>query len=741
MMLSTGIGVLTSGGDAPGMNAALRAVVRTALSRSVPVYAIYEGYRGMVEGGDRIRPLGWDDVGGIMHRGGTIIGTARCREFRTREGRLQAAANLIAHGINRLVVIGGDGSLTGADTFRREWSSLLAELVETGKLSRDTAAQYPFLALVGLVGSIDNDFYGTDMTIGADSALHRITAAIDALVSTAASHQRTFVVEVMGRHCGYLALMGAIAGGADYVLIPENPPEPGWEDRMCTLLRAGRASGRRESIVVIAEGARDRDGNPISADYVRRVLEERMGEDARVTILGHVQRGGTPSAFDRWMSTLVGYAAVEELLSATPEREPQLIGMRYHRITRQPLMYCVEQTQQVATAINAGDYQRAMELRSGSFKEMFQTFQALSSALPSVTRARKSRIALLHAGGPAPGMNTAVRAAVRLGLDQGHTMLVVRNGFDGLIAGEIDECEWQAVDGWGAMGGAELGTSRRVPAAEDLAAVAQALTRHRIDGLLVIGGWNGYQAAHRLYQERAAYEPFNIPIICLPASINNDLPGSELSIGADTALNAIVEALDRIKQSAVAVRRTFVVEVMGRYCGYLALMGGMASGAERVYLHEEGVTLDDLRADIQTMIEGFRHGKRLSLIIRNEYANRLYTTDVICALFEEEGKDLFDVRRAVLGHLQQGGSPSPYDRIQATRLAARCIHFLSEELDRGTAAAAFIGFVNGKVRVFDLGELPHMVDAAFRRPKDQWWLELVPIVRALAQQKYDTRGA
>jgi 6-phosphofructokinase 1 len=438
MMLSTGIGVLTSGGDAPGMNAALRAVVRTALGRGVPVYAIYEGYRGMVEGGDRIRPLGWDDVGGIMHRGGTIIGTARCREFRTREGRLQAAANLIAHGINRLVVIGGDGSLTGADTFRREWSSLLAELVETGKLSRDTAAQYPFLALVGLVGSIDNDFYGTDMTIGADSALHRITAAIDALVSTAASHQRTFVVEVMGRHCGYLALMGAIAGGADYVLIPENPPESGWEDHMCALLRAGRAAGRRESIVVIAEGARDRDGNPISADYVRRVLEERLGEDARVTILGHVQRGGTPGAFDRWMSTLVGYAAVEELLSATPESEPQLIGMRYHRITRQPLMYCVEQTQQVATAINAGDYQRAMELRSGSFKEMFQTFQALSSALPSVTRARKSRIALLHAGGPAPGMNTAVRAAVRLGLDQGHTMLVVRNGFDGLIAGEIE---------------------------------------------------------------------------------------------------------------------------------------------------------------------------------------------------------------------------------------------------------------------------------------------------------------
>ncbi|NWG19316.1 MAG: 6-phosphofructokinase [Chloroflexi bacterium] len=735
MTQTRAIGVLTSGGDAQGMNAALRAVVRTALGRGVHVYAIYEGYRGMVEGGERIRLLDWDQVGGIMHRGGTVIGTARSSEFRTHEGRLRAAANLLERGIDRLVVIGGDGSLTGADAFRREWPALIAELTETGVISREVAAQHPFIGLVGLVGSIDNDFFGTDMTIGADSALHRITEAIDALVSTAASHQRTFVVEVMGRHCGYLALMGAVAGGADYVIIPENPPEPGWEQSMCDLLRAGRNAGRRDSIVVVAEGARDREGNPISSDYVRRVLEERLGEDTRVTILGHVQRGGVPSAFDRWMSTLVGHAAVEELLAATPESEPQLIGMRYNRVTRQPLMHCVEQTRQVAVAINAGDYNRAMGLRGGSFTEMFQTFKALASALPSVTRTRQRRLALLHAGGPAPGMNTAIRAAVRLGLDQGHTMLAVRNGFNGLIDGEIDVCDWQGVDGWGPIGGAELGTSRRVPTGEELTAVARALTDHEIDGLLVIGGWNGYQAAHRLYQERATYEPFNIPIICLPASINNDLPGSELSIGADTALNAIVDALDRIKQSAVAVKRTFVVEVMGRYCGYLALMSGLASGAEHIYLHEEGVTLDALRADITAMITSFRQGKRLSLAIRNEYANPLYTTDVICALFEEEGRSLFDVRRAVLGHLQQGGNPSPYDRIQATRLAARCIRFLTEELERGTAAAAFIGFTGGKVRVFDLGELPHMVDAIHRRPKEQWWLELAPIARALAQQQ------
>ena len=210
--ISTAIGVLTSGGDAPGMNAVLRAVVRTALSQGVAVYAIMDGYQGMVDGGNHIRAFSWTDAGGIMQRGGTVIGTARCAAFRTREGRLQATKNLLERGIDRLVVIGGDGSLTGANVLRQEWQDLVAELATQGAISPETAAQHACLSIVGLVGSIDNDFYGTDMTIGADSALHRITTALDQISSTAASHQRTFVVEVMGRNCGYLALMGALAG-------------------------------------------------------------------------------------------------------------------------------------------------------------------------------------------------------------------------------------------------------------------------------------------------------------------------------------------------------------------------------------------------------------------------------------------------------------------------------------------------------------------------------------------------
>src|SRR5512135_352622 len=257
------LAVLTSGGDAPGMNAAIRAIVRAALDRGLEVFAIYEGYQGMVDGGDSIRPMAWDSVGGILQKGGTVIGTARCEAFRTHEGRRQAAGNLLEHEIDSLVVIGGDGSLTGANLFRQEWPSLLKEMIELGQIDQAIADRHAHFTIVGLVGSIDNDMFGTDMTIGVDTALHRITEAIDAISSTAASHQRTFVVKVMGRNCGYLALYGALATGADWVFIPESPPRMDkWEEAMCDTLERGRKAGRRDSIGVVAEGARDRHGKP-----------------------------------------------------------------------------------------------------------------------------------------------------------------------------------------------------------------------------------------------------------------------------------------------------------------------------------------------------------------------------------------------------------------------------------------------------------------------------------------------
>lgn len=735
-MCAKRIAILTSGGDAPGMNAAIRAIVRIALNRGIEVYAIYEGYQGLIDGGDRFRKLTWDSVGGILHRGGTVIGTARCDEFRTREGRRKAAHNLVERGVDNLVVIGGDGSLTGANVLRQEWQSLLIELAEMNQITPEIAEQYAHLFIVGLVGSIDNDMHGTDMTIGADTALHRITEAIDAISSTAASHQRTFVVEVMGRNCGYLALMGCLATGADWVLIPENPPEvDNWEKKMCDDLKAGRQAGRRDSIVIIAEGARDRNGKPITSAHVMEVLKKEFDEEVRVTVLGHVQRGGTPSAFDRNLGTLMGAAAVDAVMSGSPNDEPLLISLRGNRIVREPLMKCVEQSKAVGQAIADKNYERALELRGNSFRETLLTLKTLLRSLPHepIAGQKRLRLAVLNSGAPAPGMNAAIRAAIRIGLDKGHIMLGVNNGFQGLIDAEIEPMDWMRVNGWASAGGSELGANREVPSESTFYPVARNLERHEIEGLLVIGGWTAYQGAYRLYKQRENFSAFNIPIICLPASINNNLPGSELSIGADTALNNIMWAVDRVKQSAIAQRRCFVVEVMGRYCGYLALMSGLATGAERVYLHEEGITLRDLQNDLDHLMTGFELGKRLGLMIRNEKANPIYTADFMAALFEEEGGSLFDVRQTILGHVQQGGDPSPFDRIQATRLAARCVEFLIENANSATPAGAFIGLESGGIRIHNIEEMPQLMDETYQRPKKQWWLDLLPISRMLAQ--------
>ena len=735
-MVTKRIAVLTSGGDAQGMNAAVRAIVRTALDKGAEVYAIYEGYQGLVEGGARIRKMDWDSVGGILQQGGTIIGTARSEEFRARDGRRTAALNLVQLGIDGLIVIGGDGSLTGADLFRREWSSLLSELVQSGDIDGDTAARHPNLVIVGIVGSIDNDFSGTEMTIGADSALHRITAAVDAITSTAASHQRTFIVKVMGRNCGYLALYGALATGADWVLIPEAPPDvDNWQEVLLERLRAGTRAGRRDHIVIMAEGAQDRYGNYIGSSDVQRVLEEGLGEEVRTTVLGHVQRGGRPSAYDRNLATLFGYEAVIAALEAKPEDEPIVVGTRANRIIRLPLMECVEQTRQVAAAIKDRDYEKAMSLRSSSFNHSFRTLKTMVRALPHPPEPgqKRFRIAVLNAGAPAPGMNTAVRAAVRLGLDQGHIMLAASNGFEGLAEGDVKEMEWTSVNGWASVGGSVLGTSRKVPRGKDMYAIARTIENHHIEALLVIGGWNAYEGVYSMLNERANYPAFNIPIVCLPASINNNLPGSEFSIGADTALNNIVEAVDKIKQSAVATRRCFVVEVMGHWCGYLALMGALATGAEHFYLPEEGITLKRLQDDVNMLKRGFNLGKRLGLVIRNEDANPIYSTNFICSLFEEEGRDVFDVRPAILGHLQQGGDPSPFDRIQATRLARLCLEHLIDQCSKSDSTNCFIGLQNGKFIFHDMRDFDRMADLILQRPREQWWLELRTIANLMAK--------
>lgn len=297
------IAVLTSGGDAPGMNAAIRAVVRTGLDRGWEVYGVHQGYEGLIEG--RFEQLGPRDVGGIMQRGGTILGSARCPEFKTEEGQRKALGTLNAKGIEGLVVIGGNGSQTG--------SYALSKL------------GFP---VVGVASTIDNDLFGSEITIGVDTALNIALEAIDRLKVTASSHQRAFLIEIMGRNCGYLALMAAIAGGAEGVVLPEVETDP---EAIADLIRTAYEHGKAHAIVVVAEGAYY-NAEKLTQYFTEH--RERLGFDLRTTILGHVQRGGAPGAFDRILASRLGAAATEQLAAGATG---VLVGLLQGAIRPTPL--------------------------------------------------------------------------------------------------------------------------------------------------------------------------------------------------------------------------------------------------------------------------------------------------------------------------------------------------------------------------------------------------------------------
>lgn len=294
------IAVMTSGGDAPGMNAAIRAVVRTAVFYKLDPFGIYRGYQGLIEGD--IERFSARRVSNIINRGGTILKTARSEEFRTVEGRKKAYEQLVKNNIDALVVIGGDGSFTGAEIFSEEFN-------------------FP---VIGIPGTIDNDIYGTDFTIGFDTASNTATDAIDKIRDTASSHNRLFFIEVMGRNAGFLALYSGIAGGAEEILIPE---ENIGIDKLIESLRRSKRAGKTSSIVVVAEG--DKTGKNVFelAKYVDENLQEY---ESRVVIVGHIQRGGSPTTFDRVLASRLGVRAVEALLDG---RSRVMVGYKNNEVT------------------------------------------------------------------------------------------------------------------------------------------------------------------------------------------------------------------------------------------------------------------------------------------------------------------------------------------------------------------------------------------------------------------------
>lgn len=354
-------------------------------------------------------------------------------------------------------------------------------------------------------------------------------------------------------------------------------------------------------------------------------------------------------------------------------------------------------------------------------------------------------------GAPAGGMNACTRAAVAYCNLRGHTPVALHNGFPGLCRhhedkplGAVRGFNWLEVESWASKGGSEIGTNRGLPS-EDLKTTAYCLEKYKIDALMVVGGFEAFTAVSELRRARTDYKAFKIPMVIIPATISNNVPGTEYSIGSDTCLNALIEYCDTLKQSASASRRrVFVVETQGGATGYVATMAGLAIGAVAVYTPEEGVTLKMIERDIEHLARQFqkdagqnRSGK---LILRNEKASKTYTTEIIANIIAEEAGKRFDCKYAVPGHVQQGGTPSPMDRVRSVRFGVKTLQHMeafagqdAETIANDPLSATVIGIRGAKV-VFSPMERVEREETDWknRRPKDEFWLKMKDTVDMLS---------
>lgn len=367
------------------------------------------------------------------------------------------------------------------------------------------------------------------------------------------------------------------------------------------------------------------------------------------------------------------------------------------------------------------------------------------------------RIAIIHIGAPAGGMNSATRAAVAYCLTRGHTPIAIHNGFPGLCRhhddkplGAVREVKWLDVEGWISKGGSEIGTNRGLPS-EDIEKTAACFALYKFDALFVVGGFEAFTALSELRKARKDFPAFRIPMALLPATISNNVPGTEYSIGSDTCLNALVDYCDAIKQSASASRRrVFVVETQGGRSGYVATIAGLSIGALAVYTPEEGINIKMLARDIEHLRDSFAkdQGKNRAgkLILRNEHASKTYTTEIIADMIREEAKGRFESRFAVPGHVQQGGTPSPMDRVRAVRLAVKCIQHLEEFAEQSPetiaaddTSAVVIGIKGASVVFGPMLKLERdETDWKDRRPKNEFWIGLKTIVDTLSGRPKET---
>ena len=363
------------------------------------------------------------------------------------------------------------------------------------------------------------------------------------------------------------------------------------------------------------------------------------------------------------------------------------------------------------------------------------------------------RIGIIHVGAPAGGMNAATRAAVAYCLTRGHTPIALHNGFPGLIRhhddkplGAVREVAWLDAEQWASRGGSEIGTNRGLPS-EDMDTIAKCFELYRLEALFVIGGFEAFTALSELRKAREKYDPLKIPMVVLPATISNNVPGTEYSVGSDTCLNALIDYCDAIRQSASASRRrVFIIETQGGASGYVATLAGLAIGAYAVYTPEEGINIRMLANDIQWLRDSFAKDKGQNragkIILRNEKASQTYTTQIIADMIKEEANGRFESRCAVPGHVQQGGVPSPMDRVRAVRFGVKSLQHLEEFKRKGMSreqiaadsmSAAVIGIRGATVKFSPMDKIEREeTDWKDRRPKQEFWMAYKDTVDTLS---------
>ncbi|KAI5166851.1 6-phosphofructokinase 1 [Nematocida sp. AWRm78] len=662
------VGIMTSGGDAPGMNSAIWAIVKAANKNGAKTLGIINGYEGLVN--DTVREITEQEAYLHMQEGGTFLKSARSMKFKTEEGLQLAIETIKRHEINAIIIIGGDGSMKGA-----------------GVLSKAC----PDLSVVFVPGSIDNDIPGTE-SIGAATALHRIIEAIDCIESTMVSHRRGFVLEVMGRDCGWLALCGAFATHAAYAFLPEYPQEEKWKEHLNKCISAKK---QKCTYVILAEGAKHKNGKKVSADEVCQAMED-MGIETRAIVLGHTQRGGSPCATDRLIAPTLGVAAAEVALS-----RPGAYAV-YISDTEKvlDLSVCIDMCKRAESIMQQPG--GISKIRGKDFVEMHNSFKmecmAADTSSNPTNKAQSSSKKEVY--------GAAIIGTVGAGAE---TVLNKMVEYSSVYNKEVLNLSKHSY------------FSKRMPKMKkselegSLSQLKELIAEKGISTLILIGGLDALAESKRLYS-------LCDNIYVIPCTVSNNVPGTTVSIGADTALDTITALCDNLKIS-MTKNIAYLVEVHGGACGYLSVSSALAVGAIDCYFPEETGVLSRLTRTLKALSVSFKKTSIPKLIIRGNGAMKGVCNDTAARILEVDGPGTYTVRQCTLGHVQKGNRPTAVDRVRAARSALFIF--------TAPPGKSVLGVSRWSPTITKIESAILEVNEEKRRVKRAQWLEMARIYRVL----------